>query len=217
MKPTIKLAIAILILLLYFALFCIVWLEQAYLQLGVLIIVVVGGCVAFSFSGMLKRLLFLAPFFLFLAFTYLVLAWAGFGKTPAYWLHYGITRTLLLLSSLLLMQLLVVWIKLDDFLDLPLDISKTKYIILGKILYRDATVSYQELCVFGSFIPSNQALKLSMKRKFQLRIATVLALISYIIHEANLKGEMIDARIRLCYGSEKQPLQKKPGGSDARD
>ncbi|GAB1365530.1 hypothetical protein MASR1M36_04010 [Candidatus Cloacimonadaceae bacterium] len=78
-------------------------------------------------------------------------------------------------------------------------IHSLKYIILGKHLYEVASTAYSELCVFSDFMPMNQAVKQSFMGRIRIKLVVILALVSFVISEATIKGEMIDERIRHCW------------------
>ena len=199
MKPLYRLILVALALVLFFVLFCIVYLESLTIQLAMLLIVILFSACTFSAKVLIKRIYHLLPFILLLFGVYLIFAVFQIGKSRAHWIHYGLTRTTLLLSSLLFMQVLINWLRIDSFLDFPIGIDKLKYIILGKLLYRIAFSSYSELCLFVDSIPGEQQKNATLKSKFQKHLIVLLALITYVINEATLKGEMIDERIWHCY------------------
>ncbi|MFA7223648.1 MAG: transposase, partial [Candidatus Cloacimonas sp.] len=138
MKPLYRLILVALALVLFFVLFCIVYLESLTIQLAMLLIVILFSAWTFSAKGLIKKIYHLLPFILLLFGVYLIFAVFQIGKSRAHWIHYGLTRTTLLLSSLLFMQVLINWLRIDSFLDFPIGIDKLKYIILGKLLYRIA-------------------------------------------------------------------------------
>ncbi len=199
MNPLIRLIPAILITLVFFGLFCIVWIENPLVQLLVLPAVLIVAAFQFGLPGLWKKIITISPVVLLLAFVYLLFGVWGWGQTTEYWVHYGITRTLVLANSLFFMQIVISWLKPEDFLDSSLSIHKLKYLILGQHLYSVSLSAYRELCLFSVFMPTNQLRKRKWKSLFQTRLAVILALIAYVISEATLKGEMIDERIRLCH------------------
>ncbi len=200
MKPLARIILAVFSIILFFVLFCIVWLEHTSVQALALGLVVFAGVINFGFRRMWKIILNLSPFILLLAFVYLLLSIFSFGHPSGYWIHYGLTRSFVLASSLIFMQLVISRLRLDDFLDFPLSIHKQKYIVLGIYLYEIAITAYHELSELSTYIASNQLGDRRLKTLFRIRLAIVLGLITYIINEATLKGEMLDERIRLCHG-----------------
>jgi len=210
MNPFSRITLALCSIILFFVLFCIVWLENTLVQALVLGLVSVAGVINYGFRRMWKNILNLSPFILLLAFVYLLLSIFGFGKPSHYWIHYGLTRSLVLASSLIFMQLVISRLRLDDFLDFPLSIHKQKYVILGIYLYDIAITAYHDLSEFSTYIASNQLGDRRLKTLFRIRLAVVLGLITYIINEATLKGEMLDERIRLCHGTIPAGSSKNP-------
>lgn len=199
MKPLYRLGLVVLSLILFFIFFCIVYLEDETIQFVVLGVIFLLSCWSFSVKGILKKIWHLLPFVLLLVSVYVIFAVFQIGKSRAEWIHYGLTRTTLLISSLLFIQVLINWLQLNSFLDIPWGIEKLKYVILGKILYKLAFSSYSDLCLFVDCIPSEQTRSASLPRKFRKRLIVLLALIIYVINEAILKGEMIDERIWHCH------------------
>ncbi|HQC08833.1 MAG TPA: transposase [Candidatus Cloacimonas acidaminovorans] len=199
MKPQYRLLLVSLALIVFFVFFCLIYLENIPVQLVVLGVVLLLSAWTFKLKGLLKKLYHFLPFILLLFGVYFIFAFFQIGQNKDYWIHYGITRTTLLISSLMFIQVLITWLKIDTFLDFPLGIEKLKYIILGKMLYKIAFSSYSELCLFVDSIPAEQAGKITLKKKFRKRLIVLLALITYVINEATLKGEMIDERIWHCH------------------
>ena len=206
MKPQYRLLLVSLALILFFVFFCFIYLENTPVQLVVLGVVLLLSAWTFKLKGLLKKLYHFLPFILLLFGVYVIFALFQIGHNNDYWIHYGITRTTLLISSLMFIQVLITWLNIDSFLDFSLGIEKLKYIILGKTLYKIAFSSYSELCLLVDFIPSEQCRKITVKRKFYKRLIVLLALITYVLNEATLKGEMIDERILHCH----QVLKNEP-------
>jgi len=199
MKPIYRITLSLFALLIFIVLFCFVWLESVLHQaVGLCAVLVLAACV-FGAKKLLHELRNLSLFILFLVVIYGLFALLQIGEGTAYWLHYGITRSSLLINTLLFMQIVVTRIKIDDILDFPLDIHKLKYIILGKLLFIEASGSYAQLCVFMKLIPTQQQRNRNVLWRLRSSLAVLLALLSFTIHEATLKGEMIDERIRCCH------------------
>jgi len=194
-----KIILTLLSILVFFALFCIVWLENVWIQAVGLMLILALSFFIRQPKRLWKLILSFSPFFLMLALIYFLLGLFGFGMSMEYWLHYGSTRTMLLASSLLYMQIAFRFLNLEALLELPLPIHSLKYIILGKHLYEVASTAYSELCVFSDFMPMNQAVKQSFMGRIRIKLVVILALVSFVISEATIKGEMIDERIRHCW------------------
>lgn len=209
MQLKLRVILLILFTLVFFVLFCIVWLDNVLIQALTLLAVLLSTALRFSIYGLWKKIISISPILVFLCLIYALLGIWGFGKPPSYWFHYGITRTLILTSSLLYMQIAISWLNPEDFLDSTLSIQSLKYLILGKHLYNKSISAYRDLCVFSTYMPSNQVRNKTWKELFINRLAVVLALIAYVLNEATLKGEMIDERIRLCHPEAGTELKKK--------
>lgn len=202
MNPLYRLYLSFILLTAFITMFCVVWLENWHIQIIGLGLALVTASVVFNPRRLLKELKLLLPLILLLALVYGIFAFFEIGFSSTYWLHYGLSRTALLLNTLLFMQILISRIKLDDFLYLPWNINKLKYIILGKLLYNISISAYEELSCFNELIPSEQEPNPHIKKRIKSRLITLLALISLIIGEATRKGERIDACIINCHAKE---------------
>ncbi len=209
MKPVYRIALSLVILLAFIVLFCFVWLENSAYQVIGLCLVTCYSVFFFGVRKLLRELRILAPFMLFLVAIYGMFALLNIGEGTAYWLHYGITRSALLVSTLLFMQIIIAQIDIDDILNFPLHISKLKYLILGKLLFMEISGSYSQLCVFMQFIPTQQCEKRNLLGRVRKSITVLLALLIFTIREATEKGEMIDARISHCYNARVKTRQKR--------
>lgn len=205
MKALFKLCILTIAFLIFFVMVGIVWLMRLEIQLLVfgltsLLLILRRGAQAY-----LRELCLLLPFILSLAVVYLIFALLGFkpagatGTALEYWINYGGVRVLVLLSVIFTLQLLSSLISWHDILRLPLSISKLKYLILGKSLYEMAFSSFAGITRHLSLIPGNQIRPKSLKSKFQLRLAYLLALLYIVLSESERKGELIDNRIKHCH------------------
>ncbi|MDY0151047.1 MAG: transposase [Candidatus Cloacimonas sp.] len=204
MKPLSRLFTAVIMMLVFIILFCFVWLQSWIIQVAGLLGVIAIAALLFKPKKLGRELLLLAPFVLLLAVIYAIFAIFKIAGSTAYWIHYGLSRTALLLSTILFMHVLISRIKIDDFLFLPWGIQKLKYIILGKLLYSLSFKSYPIMCMFTELIPSEQVSKPKMRERIRSRLISLLALISLIIGESSLKGQMIDACIQHCYPKEQK-------------
>ena len=199
MNPLYRVILGLVFLCVFVLLFCFIWLESVSAQALGFGFVFIFSLLFISPGKLLKALWLLSPFILMLTGVYALFALLRIGEGRSYWLHYGLSRTLLFLSTLLFMQLLISRIKIDDLLSFPMSINKLKYIILGKLLFNEAATSYQQLCLFVEFIPTEQRGLKRFLRLLRKKLIVLLALVSYIINEATLKGEMIDERIKHCH------------------
>ncbi|MDD2332001.1 MAG: hypothetical protein PHI68_05045 [Candidatus Cloacimonetes bacterium] len=208
MNPYFKIALAILLLLAFIAGFCVWQLDNTQLQL-----------VAFSLLSILhlscagarkyaQEVLNLLPFILLLMGVYAlfgILALPAYsGEQPElsylrYWLGFGLSRVLLLLSTILLIRIIFLWFRVQDLWALKLKMRYLKYLILARILYHYAFGKPEEIATFLDAIPGNQGSKRTLKTRFKKKLVTILSLLIVVIMESQLKGELIDNRIRHCH------------------
>lgn len=205
MKPLIKVTLIIGSLIVLFVLVGIVWLNQLTIQLGFLLLVVMILAIQKGIRHLLRSLFVLLPFLLSLAVMYVLFAIIGFNpgsdriSAASYWFAYGSVRMLVLINMVLMFEAGFHIAQWKDVLQLPLGINKLKYLLLGRILFRSAFSSQTKLETYLDYIPSNQ-LKLSYwNRAVRLRLTNLLAIIYIVIMEAELKGELIDNRIKHCH------------------
>lgn len=210
MHPLLKLCLALALLTAFIVVVCVIFMDSLPLQIVSFALLSLWISIRWSFRRCLAELKILAPFMLTLLAVYLLFGlWglrtaAGQSGDTAYWLFYGLSRILLLVNSVLAVQVFFSLVSFDDVLRLPLKISILKYIILGKLLYAAAFSSHQSIILHQRMIPDEQQPKLSLKHRFYAKLASVLALFSFIIGEASLKGELIDNRIAHCHPEEKR-------------
>ncbi|MDD2227975.1 MAG: hypothetical protein PHY48_01025 [Candidatus Cloacimonetes bacterium] len=205
MKPLLKVPLVIGSLIALFVLVGIIWLNQLALQLGFLVLVAMILAIQKGIRHLLKSILVLLPFLITLAVMYVLFALIGFNPTPtkisaaSYWFAYGSVRMMVLLNMVLMFEIGFHVLKWKDVLQLPLGINKLKYLLLGRILFRSAFSSQTKLETYLDYVPSNQ-LKLSYwNRVVRLRLTNLLAIIYIVIMESELKGELIDNRIKHCH------------------
>lgn len=209
MHPLLKLWLAFLALSAFIALVCVIWMDSLTAQLVCFGLLSLGIWLRWSLARWLAELKVLAPFIFTLLLVYLIFglfgvhAGSGARENTAYWLRYGLCRVLLLVNSVLAVQVLFSLVNFDDVLRLPLGIAKLKYVILGKLLYAVSFSSHRAILFHQALIPVEQATRKSFKHRFRVRLASLLALLYYIVGEARLKGELIDNRIAHCHPQEK--------------
>ena len=107
MKPQYRLLLVTLALILFFVFFCFIYLENIPVQLVVLVVVLLLSAGTFKPKGLIKKLYHFSPFILLLFGVYFIFALFQIGHNRDYWIHYGITRTTLLISSLMFIQVLI--------------------------------------------------------------------------------------------------------------
>jgi len=205
MKPLIKVTLIIGSLIVLFVLVGIVWLNQLTIQLGFLLLVVMILAIQKGIRHLLRSLFVLLPFLLSLAVMYVLFAIVGFNpgsdriSAASYWFAYGSVRMLVLINMVLMFEAGFHIAQWKDVLQLPLGINKLKYLLLGRILFRSAFSSQTKLETYLDYIPSNQLTLSYWNRAVRLRLTNLLAIIYIVIMEAELKGELIDNRIKHCH------------------
>lgn len=207
MRAILKIGLPLLLILLFLTLFGVIWLDRLLIQVAALVGTSLLMILRFGARRWLKEVLALLPFLLTLMLVYLLFSLLDLkplqssGSASAYWINYGSVRALILLSSLFVIQLSYSFSSFSDLLALPLSINSKKYFILGKALYHTAFSSYSRLSLHISLIPTHQAAPKSRRQEFRLKLSYLLALLYLILRESRIKGELIDNRIRHCYGS----------------
>jgi len=205
MKPLIKVTLIIGSLIVLFVLVGIVWLNQLTIQLGFLLLVVMILAIQKGIRHLLRSLFVLLPFLLSLAVMYVLFAIVGFNpgsdrmSAASYWFAYGSVRMLVLINMVLMFEAGFHIAQWKDVLQLPLGINKLKFLLLGRILFRSAFSSQTKLETYLDYIPSNQLTLSYWNRAVRLRLTNLLAIIYIVIMEAELKGELIDNRIKHCH------------------
>ena len=209
MRPLHKLILAGLALVLFLILVGVLWMERFQAQLLCFGLLSLLLCLRRGLRGWLSEIKVIAPFFFMLLIVYLLFGLTGLpgasGKRGdlAYWLGFGLPRVLMLVNSILGIQYILSLLSFQDVLRLPLPISISKYLLLGRVLYQAAFRSHAQIETHLNLIPSLQESKLGFKARFNRMLASTLALLYHIISEARLKGELIDNRIAHCHPREK--------------
>lgn len=164
---------------------------------------VVGSFIFLGARRLVGQMKLLLPFVGMLAIIYLGFILIGIdpsgqGSTE-YWLAYGLPRMLLLINAILAFRLCFAMISFEEILRSGISIHRLKYVILGKILFDAATHSYAEIRMWQGMMPSMQRGSSGVKDRFFRALSVTLALILYIMAEAEMKGERIDNLIMQCH------------------
>jgi len=199
MAPMIKLIAAFFVAIVLVVLFCFLWLDSVYFQLGLLGVLLTTVLTILPWQGIVRELRILIPLLVSLFIVYCIFAIFQIGNSSAYWIRFGITRSSLLISSMLFMRIFFHWLTMDDILNLPFSISVIKYLILGQLLYEVAVDSYNEIMQLMDLFPGDQFKKKNFKATVNKRITSLLALMAYTMSLASEKGERIDEVISHCY------------------
>lgn len=189
--------------LLYCLAFGILWLHHIPLQFIALGLTLLLASFILGVRKLGQQLLILLPFVLMLFLVYAVFILLGIspeGTAPlAYWVHYGLPRVLLLLSSILAFRLCFAYVSVDDLIRSDLGIHKKKYLILGKILYSAAFHSYAEIKIWQELSPGMRQPPKGFRQRFKRALAATLGLVLFTLAEAETKGERIDNLIETCH------------------
>lgn len=198
-----RLILASLLFLIWTVLFAIIWFQNLALQGAMMISLVVGSFIFLGARRLVGQMKLLLPFVGMLAIIYLGFILIGIdpsgqGSTE-YWLAYGLPRMLLLINAILAFRLCFAMISFEEILRSGISIHRLKYVILGKILFDAATHSYAEIRMWQGMMPSMQRGSSGVKDRFFRALSVTLALILYIMAEAEMKGERIDNLIKQCH------------------
>lgn len=198
-----RLILASLLFLIWTVLFAIIWFQNLALQGAMMIGLVVGSFIFLGARRLVGQMKLLLPFVGMLAIIYLGFILIGIdpsgqGSTE-YWLAYGLPRMLLLINAILAFRLCFAMISFEEILRSGISIHRLKYVILGKILFDAATHSYAEIRMWQGMMPSMQRGSSGVKDRFFRALSVTLALILYIMAEAEMKGERIDNLIMQCH------------------
>lgn len=120
-----------------------------------------------------------------------------------YWLRYGGIRMILLLSTMLTVREGLSFISIHDILALPLPITLKKSIILGNILFSKSSqvVDISEFTL--KQFPLERRGGRGFRRIFRRNITLILGLVLFLRRESTIQGELIDNRVKHCFGREK--------------
>lgn len=181
-----------------------IWLNHLGIQTIVLVVTALLLCIRKSTQFLYHELRALIPFLLGWVAVYAIFALLNFKpgtievSATKYWLSYGTSRLMVLLNMLFAIQLTATLLKWNDIISLPGSIRIKKYLILGKSLYETAFSAHTALGLHVSLIPSHQH-KNNWRNVFDQKLTYLLAILSIVLKESEIKGEAIDNRIKHCY------------------
>lgn len=195
-----RLALLSLAFLVYTVSLGVIWLQRLDFQVIALGIVFAMCLVRIGALKTWKQIKLILPFALSMAVVYtalILLKVAPKGQNAgAYWLHYGGSRMMLLVSSLLVFRFCISLLSYQGLMLASSNIHWQKYLILGKILYYASFRSLPKIRYWHSLIPSAQIQPKGIKIRFQRALALSLALSLHIMEQARQKGNLIDNRIQ---------------------
>lgn len=182
-------------------------------QLLSLAVILIACLVRFGFTKIITELRLFLPFICTMMIVYVIMGLAGFRvydkafsghSVLQYWLVYGITRTILFLSTMLFLQLLLSYISICDILSLSMHINKKRYLLLGRTLFVHSIKYIEELKFHLKLMPEFQVNRMSFRQWLRIKFQLSLSVIMMILRESMLKGELIDNRIRHCFPSKQE-------------
>jgi membrane-bound metal-dependent hydrolase YbcI (DUF457 family) len=198
-----RLIIAASVFTIWCLLFAIIWFQDLALQSMMLAILIVLTLFILGRAQLIAQVKLLWPFIAMLILIYALFILLGIDPAGdgalSYWLAYGLPRVLLLMNALLAFRLCFALVSVDSLLHSRISIHKLKYIILAKILYDAAVHSHQQLKQWQNYVPSMRLQQRGMRARFKAGLSTVLALVLYILAEAEIKGERIDNLLANCH------------------
>ncbi len=95
-----------------------------------------------------------------------------------------------------MIRILFHWFKASDLWRLNPRIGIHKFVILARILYSYAFGKSDEIGQFLNAIPTYQNQDKSLRKSFEKKLVNILSLLIVVIKESQLKGELIDNRIK---------------------
>jgi hypothetical protein len=212
-KQALKIATILIILALFIAFACIIWLEKTLFQSSLFILISIIFMFLLGAEKYRAELKLMLPFVSILFIVYMVFGLVGFRATSIhskvftimdYWFLFALSRIFLLLSTVLLIQLLISFFTLQDVMKLPIGIQRQKVIILARTLYIHALGVLDDFEFHIDGIPTNQVTGRSLKQYVHKKLALILALLFMVIKESQIGGELIDNRIRHCFKEVKE-------------
>ena len=99
-------------------------------------------------------------------------------------------------------QFLLSFFQTNDILALPMSINAKKHFILGRALFLHTIKHLDDLEFHLRLFPEYQQKRLNLKQWFNLKLQLTFGVITMILRESKLRGELIDNRIRHCYNGE---------------
>jgi len=205
MKAILKFASLFLILAAFIYETSLAYVDNIQFQIITIIVVLLACLIRFGITKMGKEIKLLLPFVITMMCVYALIGISAQflpfvqGSSLGYWLRYGLSRTGLFTSTLFVMQLLLSYITVTDILSLPLPINRKRYLLLGRALFVHAIKYIEELDFHLKLMPEYQSKRLTFRQWFRLKLQLSLAVIVMVLRESQIKGELIDNRIKHCF------------------
>jgi hypothetical protein len=207
MKTTYKFILLFILILLYIIILTILLADSFKIQSTVCIAVLILSFIRFGTKKLIAEIKLIVPFVIAMLVVYMLLGIVGFrfssqaspNSTFGFWLIYGMNKSIIFINSILFLQIVLSFIQTNDILNLPLKIDTKKYFILGRALLIHATDNLDNLQFYLKLMPEYQVSKLSLKQWFFLKLKLTHGIISMLMRESRIKGELIDNRIKHCF------------------
>lgn len=207
MNSMIKISVLLFLICLFIYVTSYLCLDNTTYQVMFLFISLILCIIKLSVRSVLSELKLLIPFIITMMFIYLILGLAGFkigqdikdGNVILFWIQYGANKTLLFISTVIFIQYILSFVRMSDIISLPLSISKKRYLLLGRALFTIAVKSISEIEFHLKLIPEFQKSRLTLKQWFRFKLQLTMALILMILRESEVRGNLIDNRVRHCF------------------
>lgn len=207
MKSIVKLILLILILAGFIFLTSYVFIDFLLMQIVFLCISLLISSITLPLKNILSEIKLMFPFVTTMMLIYLLLGIIGFRinqdipqtQLLRFWIHYGLCRTMLLMSNMFFIQFIISLFSINDVFSLPMSIYKKKYLLLGRALFVYAVKNLTELESHLRLMPEYQTKKMTFKKWFFFKLQITMALIIMVLRESQIKGELIDNRIKHCF------------------
>jgi len=208
MNPAVKLIsiIASVIIFIFITSFLLV--NLLLFQLVILLFVILVCLFRFKLGKLIDEFKLFFPFVVTMLIVYILLGLFGKNYAPdvidsshlfKYWIMYGVERSILFISTFLFIQFALSFYTMNDILALRLKMKYKKYLILGRSLFVYSINNIGSIEFHLKLIPFYQKNKLSLKQWFDFKIQMTYAVITMILSESKIKGELIDNRISHCF------------------
>jgi hypothetical protein len=149
----------------------------------------------------------LLPFIIIMLIVYFILGIIGFRISSeasddasfSFWIIYGLNKSIIFINTVFFLQFILSFISINDIMNLPMKIHTQKYFILGRALFVHTIRYMNDIDFHLRLNPEYQKKGLTFRQWFYLKLQLSFGIISMILRESRLKGELIDNRIIHCF------------------
>lgn len=215
MKSIFKLSAFVLLISVFIYESGFLYIDNLYFHISCLAVMLLACLVRFGIKKLTLEIKLFLPFIVTMLAIYMLMGILGIKFTDnrfktdivfLYWLHYGISRSVLFINTLFVLQLLLSYISMNDIITLPMKISGKRYLILGRALFIHSVKYVEELEFHLRLLPEYQKKRLSFVQWFRFKLQLSLAIIVMLLRESKLKGELIDNRIMHCFSASERSI-----------